>query len=171
MSADKTFLWAKILKPHGFNGEVRLSILKASKKGSKPKQVFAEMDGMMLPYFIESIQIADKLAFVKFEGVDSESDAKKMSGTLLYLDANLQSKAPKEDIFLQLVDYQVKDINLGLLGTIVEITEMPQQFIANMIYKEKEILFPVNEQIVLGVDQKNKIIEVCLPEGLLEVYL
>ena len=40
-----------------------------------------------------------------------------------------------------------------------------------MDYKGKEVLIPVIPEIVLEADKEAKILNVNLPEGLLEVYL
>jgi 16S rRNA processing protein RimM len=40
-----------------------------------------------------------------------------------------------------------------------------------MIYKSKEVLIPLIDEIVPKVDKKEKIVFTQLPEGLLEVYL
>jgi len=40
-----------------------------------------------------------------------------------------------------------------------------------MMYQNKEVLFPLNDQFVTSIDKKSKIIHVDLPEGLLDIYL
>jgi 16S rRNA processing protein RimM len=40
-----------------------------------------------------------------------------------------------------------------------------------MLYKGKEVLIPINDETILKVDRENKIMQVCLPDGLLDVYL
>ena len=40
-----------------------------------------------------------------------------------------------------------------------------------MKYKEKEVLLPVSDEIVLRADHVKKEVYVKLPEGLLDVYL
>ncbi|RYG05892.1 MAG: 16S rRNA processing protein RimM, partial [Chitinophagaceae bacterium] len=47
----------------------------------------------------------------------------------------------------------------------------PQQFIATVLYKETEIMFPLNEDIIVEIDDEEETILVNLPEGLLDVYL
>ena len=49
--------------------------------------------------------------------------------------------------------------------------EFPMQLIAKCIYQENEIMFPLNDDIVIEINEDEKMIFVDLPEGLLDVYL
>ncbi len=56
----------------------------------------------------------------------------------------------------------------GELGTVDEIIEMPHQLLARVTYKEKEMLLPLNEQTMLKVDRKGKILHrSCRPDCLI----
>ena len=56
-------------------------------------------------------------------------------------------------------------------GEIIAVNEYPQQFIATVLYKKTEIMFPLNEDIIVEIDDEEETILVNLPEGLLDVYL
>ena len=65
--------------------------------------------------------------------------------------------------------YTVLDINFGKLG---EITYINSQTSQQLIYVEKdgvEFCFPMHEQFVKGIDQKEGIMEVEIPEALLDL--
>lgn len=172
MPLSETFLWAQIIRPHGFSGEVLISLSEVlNKKMKKPESVFVDFNGNLVPYFIDSLKINGNSGVLKLEDVDNEVDAKFISGKSLFLEVSFKPKHAGSNIFDQLIGYQVKDVNLGPLGVISEINEYPQQIIASMQYNEKEILFPLNESIIVGVDKKNHLLEIKLPEGLLDVYL
>jgi 16S rRNA processing protein RimM len=40
-----------------------------------------------------------------------------------------------------------------------------------MIYKNREVLIPLTDEIIPKVDKKAKVVHSILPDGLLEVYL
>jgi len=63
----------------------------------------------------------------------------------------------------------VQDKTHGVLGEIKEIIEYPQQEMAAIIIKEKEVLIPLNEQLILEIDEEKKLISMDLPEGLLNL--
>jgi 16S rRNA processing protein RimM len=51
------------------------------------------------------------------------------------------------------------------------VQEYPQQLIAIVQYKNKEVMFPLNIDIIKGIDVEGGEIYVDLPVGLLDVYL
>ena len=59
----------------------------------------------------------------------------------------------------------------GELGEIISVQEYPQQLIATVQYKNKEVLFPLNLEIIKGIDVEGGEIYIDLPEGLLDIYL
>ena len=54
---------------------------------------------------------------------------------------------------------------------IIEIHEYPQQFVAVVPYQFKEIMFPLNDDPIIEIDEANGILKVDLPEGLIDLYL
>jgi len=46
-----------------------------------------------------------------------------------------------------------------------------QQLIAAVTYKGCEVLFPLNEEIIKGIDVVKEVVLIDLPEGLLDIYL
>jgi 16S rRNA processing protein RimM len=44
---------------------------------------------------------------------------------------------------------------------------MPQQEIAVVVYQNKEVLIPLNEKLIVSIDEDKKVILMDLPEGLL----
>jgi len=65
----------------------------------------------------------------------------------------------------------VIDENLGKLATIENVYSFAEGSLLVMLYKGKEVLIPINDETILRVDRQNKIMQVCLPDGLLDVYL
>ena len=63
------------------------------------------------------------------------------------------------------------DKNHGELGEIIEVHEYPQQYIATVPYRFREVMFPLNDEIIQSIDEEQKILYIRLPDGLLEVYL
>jgi len=57
---------------------------------------------------------------------------------------------------------------LGEIGTIDEVLEMPQQEMAFLKYKGRDVLVPLNEQFIQSVDEGNRRVMVDLPDGLLD---
>ena len=58
----------------------------------------------------------------------------------------------------------------GELGPILEIQELPMQFLAVCKVNDKEILFPLHEEIIIEMTTTRKYSN-RPPDGLLDVYL
>ena len=56
------------------------------------------------------------------------------------------------------------------LGIVKEIIDLSGNEIISVINGDREILIPMNDEILVNVDIKTRIIEVSLPDGLLELY-
>jgi 16S rRNA processing protein RimM len=67
------------------------------------------------------------------------------------------------------VGYVVLDTRLGILGPITMVDESTINVLLQVDYKGNEILIPAAEELILGVDHDKKLLEVALPDGLLDL--
>jgi 16S rRNA processing protein RimM len=70
-----------------------------------------------------------------------------------------------------LVGYTVVDVNLGHLGTVSGIMELPMQSILEIDQNGKQILVPAVEDILLSIDTDTKTVTLDTPPGLVDIYL
>jgi 16S rRNA processing protein RimM len=90
----------------------------------------------------------------------------------LYLPLALKPLRDDDEFLItDLKGFIVHDKTAGELGEIIEIHEYPQQFIAVVPYKFNEVLFPLNDDLILEIDEENEIVRVDLPEGLIDLYV
>lgn len=164
----------KLAAVHGTDGEL---LLKHSLgKRSSLKDVTAifveERKDSFLPYFVQKAKAKDaEHIYLKLEGIDSREAARAYLQKGIYLqEADFQAEA-SSNAPLSLLGFIAQDKEHGVLGTVDEIIEMPHQLLARVTYKEKEMLLPLNEQTMLKVDRKGKILHLELPDGLLDIYL
>lgn len=172
MKASDCFEIGYITKTRGLKGEVQVYLqVDAPEAYSEMESVFLEINKKLVPFFIDRIQINQNLAYIFFEDIDSIEKAKELLKKKVFL--RLEDK-PEDDLphpAQSFVGYQVSDLEKGMIGTISEILEMPQQQIAVLRPEEKEILFPLNKELIRDIDHSKKILYVVLPEGLLDIYL
>ncbi|WP_317169609.1 ribosome maturation factor RimM [Mucilaginibacter humi] len=106
------------------------------------------------------------------EDVDTIEKAAAPVKKDIYLPNKLKPVKGEEDFTLyDLEGFTVVDEDEGELGQITDIHEYPQQLVAAVTYKGCEVLFPLNEDIIVGIDVVKEILTVDLPEGLLDIYL
>ena len=173
MKIENSFKIGSIIKTKGLKGELQMYVGFENLDLIDFKAVFIDLAGKLVPYFLESIKYhQNNLAYIFLEDVDTIEKAAKLAKKDIYLPVKLKPKKKQGDFTLMdLVGFIANDINEGELGEITGIQELPQQFIATVHYKEKEVLFPLNEDIIKSIDVVKEIVLVDLPEGLLDVYL
>jgi 16S rRNA processing protein RimM len=172
MTIDSCFKLGQIQKAHGFKGEVMIQLQVKNPGDYKDlESVFVEINQKLVPFFIDSFKLTtgDK-AIVRFEDIKDEAGIKKLVGHSIYIPLEEMTEEEESNLNI-LIGYQVDDKNLGKLGKITEVYIMPGQELLAMDWKEKEVLIPVSDTILLKADHKKKILQVDLPEGLLELYL
>lgn len=173
MTHQDCFQLGYVEKSHGIQGEIVI-FLDTDNPGhySKIKTLFLEYKGSLVPYLVEKIKIQSKKGIVKLLEIDSEEKAKNLKGKLVFLPLSDLPKLKKGDYFLhEVIGFQVEDKNHGKLGQIECYYNLPQQDLYGMAFNEKEVLIPVNPDIITEVNFENRVVKTNLPDGLLEVYL
>lgn len=173
MNKSDCYFLGSIIKVFGYAGElVFLLDVDNPSNYKKLKSVLVEINNNLVPFFIQKIKVQGEHAWVKLEDVDNEEQAGELIGNDLYLPlSDLPKLKGKRFYFHEIIGFTVIDENHGRLGVIDRIFDMPQQAVANMLYMEKEVMFPLSGDFVKKVDRENKEFHVRLPEGLLEIYL
>ncbi|MEO1625196.1 MAG: ribosome maturation factor RimM [Bacteroidota bacterium] len=137
--------------------------------------VFVRQKGHPLPFFVEEFAEKGDL-LVKFEDVDTKEAAQALTSCEMFLrDADLmpeeeRSPIPSDLEYDKYTGYQLSDQQLGMIGTIEEVVEYPQQEMAVLQYQGKPILIPLNSQLIQRIDAEAKVLHMELPEGLLDIF-
>ena len=173
MKAEDCFRIGSVLKTKGLKGEMQLYIDFEGIEKVKITSLFIDMAGKMVPYFVSSLKHLQKnQAYLYLEDVDTIEKANMLVKKDIYLPNKLKPKKSKDEFTLKDVKgFIAVDETHGELGEIIDVAEYPQQLIATLNYKNKEILFPLNTDIIKGIDVEGNEIYIDLPEGLLDVYL
>lgn len=173
MNIDDCFNLGYVIKPHGVKGEVQVFLdVDNPEHYKKLESVFLEINQKLVPFFISQISISNNNSIVKFDDINSFDQAEELISANLYLP--LSSLPPlKEGQFYyhQVIGYKVKDEQLGVIGEVEDIVTLPHHEIFIFRYQGKEVLAPLNDQVIKKVNHNEMILEVLLPDGLLDVYL
>lgn len=175
MKKEDCFLFASIIKLHGYKGAVAVKIISAvdEKKFKKEGSVFVEIHKQLIPFFIESFSKKDsEWAYIQFVGIDTEVKAKELLKSSIWLPSSLLPKLTGKQLSsADITEYSVNDKLHGELGKVNKLIEMQHYPLIEILVGEKEILIPAAEEIILKIDRKNKIIYINAPEGLIDMYL
>jgi len=173
MTTEDHFRIGTILKTKGLKGELNIYVDFEGIEKIKFNSLFIEIAGKLVPYFVSSIKYLQKNAgYLVLEDVDTVEKAGLLVRKDIYLPNKLKPKKKKSEFTLMdLKGFIAIDGNEGELGEITEVLEYPQQILASVVFKNKEVLFPLNEAIIKGINADDNELYVELPEGLLDIYL
>ena len=164
---------AQIVKSYDVNGEVviRLSSGILEDYNFKKEPVFIIFDGLPVPFFITSFKTkGSNGALVKFETINDLSHSEELLKKEILVDSSTidpDSIDMDEDqaMVAFLMGFKVKDQNGKLVGEISDYYNYPNNPCIELNGKH---LVPFNEELILKLDNKKRIIAMTIPGGLLE---
>jgi len=170
---EEAFYLGYITKTKGLKGEVQLFFEYDDPELLELDIVFADINGKMVPFFVSSYKLhTNGTGYFYFDDIDHIDKAQVLVKKKVYQPLSKMPDRSEEDFhYNDLKGFLVFDETHGELGEIIEVNEYPQQFVATVSYKDIEILFPLNEDMILEIDEDEATILVDLPEGLLDIYL
>jgi 16S rRNA processing protein RimM len=171
---DGYFYLGKITKLFASKGALQVYLDTDSPENYlKLESVFVRMNGQLIPFFIESIELRhNHMAVVTFADVDTIDVATLLLNCDLFLPETLLPPLTGNRFYYHEVKgFTVMDKNFGNAGIVEEVLEYPHQAVLRVLLRNKEILIPITDDIVLDVDREKRIIRTEAPEGLIELYL
>ena len=170
MTREDYRLLGSVVKTRGISGQVIVrSEIAINGINEDQKFVMIKIDGLLVPFFIESCQSLSKEAIIlKLRDTDTREKADKLKDKEVWLPWN---KIKNSQILHtdDLSGYKVIDISAGNIGRSTGILNIPGNELLRVDYQERELLVPIQEGIILEINSKKKFIRVNLPEGFLEI--
>jgi len=102
----------------------------------------------------------------KFEGVDTVSDAEKIVGQTIFIEASREDQINM--IGKDLLGYEVFAESGDLVGILKDVMWLPHSDVYVITYGEKEFLIPVIPEVVKGINHEQGVIVISPMEGLLD---
>ena len=124
-------------------------------------------DGKQLT--IRSSRWHNQILLLAFDGVTDRNQIEELRDQLISSDVDLDSLAPGEYHFQQLIGCEVFQQNGELIGAVDEIVKLPGQDLLSVNRAGAQVLIPMVKQIIIEIDVLAKKIVVNPPEGLLDV--
>jgi 16S rRNA processing protein RimM len=129
-----------------------------------------------IPYIIETFEeIKRKEYLVKFEDVNTKEFAEKLVKKEVFITENLFEKWITEDeyntSFSYIIGFNLLNEKQELIGKIEDVIDLTSHEIAQVFVNSKEVLVPLQESLILEIDEEKKQVVMNIPEGLLEIYL
>ncbi len=173
MKKEETFYIGYITRTKGLKGELQVYFDFEDYEELDLDVVFIELNSKLVPHFSASVKVyPNRTALFFFDDIDHIDKATPLVKKKVYLAADkLPERDPEELRYEDLKGFTAIDRQYGSLGEILTIHEYPQQYVASVLYKDREILFPLSDDFIEEIDEKEKTIRLMLPEGLLDIYM
>ncbi|MDC0571226.1 ribosome maturation factor RimM [Flavobacteriaceae bacterium] len=174
MKKEDCFYLGKIVKKYSFKGEI-LAKLDTDQPDiyENLDALFIEVSNSLIPYFVEKSQLhKSNLLRLKLEDVTSEGDADALLKKDLYLPLDLLPKLEGNAFYFhEIIGFQVIDENFGPVGQITGVNDSTTQALFEIDHHGKEVLIPINDNIINSLDRTVKTVLVKTPPGLIDLYL
>lgn len=165
----------KVHKPHGVKGLLKVSFDNPFLllKGLPFTAVFINKGGKPFPYFVSSFEEqGDGQCLLLLEDVDSREKALALNNKEILLPQAVAEQVfdmDEEGEFVDLEGFTLFDQHNQAIGRIEEVVVLPGHELAKLTIKGQEVLIPLNEEIVLAIDEDLMTVQVDIPEGLLDL--
>lgn len=162
-----------ILKSHGFKGHFKL-YLKDEFAALKwdVSFLFVEIDNYKVPFKIAEI-LDEKNHIVKFEDINNSESLKPFLSKKIFIDQKYMNNSIQKKITKSEYDYlngfTVMDQDKTQIGKILAIHQYPHQEMAEIRYKGNTILIPINPLLIIAENRENRMIQIEIVEGLLDL--
>ena len=153
---------AKVTKLFGGDGLLSLRL-----SADFPDRV--NIDGLEVPLFISSFKPAGNAkAVVSFDDLDNDRRASELVGRdiYIYVEPDIDDELYWEDMD----GYTFIDLVSGMSGTIEGFRDYTDNPLVEVDFSGVEVLVPVSDEIIVSVDDRARIVEANLPEGLINLY-
>ena len=161
----------KIVNTHGVKGEVKVIPLTDNpERFNDLEWVYIEKNNKLVKYKIGGVKFLKNFVIIKFQGVDDINSAQELKETYMKVDRKNAVKLPEGSFFIcDLIGCTVFEENGNKLGVIADVIQTG----SNDVYivkreQGRDVLVPALKSVVRTVSLEKRMLEVQLPEGLVE---
>ena len=174
MLKSECFYLGKIVSKYSFKGEVLIKLdTDEPEEYENLESVFISLGNNLVPFFIKKSRLhRSTLLRVRFEEIVDESDADRIMGSEIYLPLTLLPKLTGNKFYFhEVIGFTLLDSEHGDIGIIESVNDTTAQALFEVKKDGKELLIPINDEIITKVDREHKTIHVNTPEGLVDLYM
>lgn len=173
MQKSDCFLLGRITKKHSFKGELVIHLdTDQPEKYQNLESVFLDYKGELVPFFIiECLWTGGQKLRVRFEDIETETEAERYINTELFLPLSFLPKLDGNQFYFHEVEgFNAVDEEHGDIGIIETVSDENFQPLFIIKHGEKEILIPAIDTFISKIDRTEKTIFLKTPEGLIDLF-
>lgn len=164
----------KFLKPHGINGEIAILRDFDELDFNDHSCVIVDVDGIFVPFFLTAVRPKGaETDLVTIDGITNEHLASRLTNKTVYiLNSEIKDDDNEEEGFYadDFIGYKVLSEDGSLLGEITGVDDSTANYLFVVETSGGEnLLIPVADEFILGINPELGEITMSLPEGLLDM--
>ena len=164
MTIDELVLFGTISKPFSFRGQL---IVYSNFNSISSKTVFVKIDDSYVPFkLVNSSSYKKNLFKFNLFEINDEEKAKSLVNKEIYIKKD--DVAKNEDSLYFLINFNLYNKKV-FVGPVISIMSRIGQDLIVVDYKNKNVLIPFAEQLITNIDKEEQILEMDLPNGLLQI--
>jgi len=174
MRIEDCFYLGKIVSKYSYRGELLIKLdTDDPQLYEKMESVFVSIRDSLVPFFIEKSRLhKSNLLRVQFDDIKSEEEAQRLVGAELFLPLSMLPKLSGNRFYYhEIIGFSLQDAKHGNLGVITGVNDSAAQALFELEKEGKQLLIPINDEIIQKVDRSKRTIFVSTPEGLVDLYL
>lgn len=174
MLKSECFYLGTIVGKFSFKGEVLIKLdTDEPEFYLEEESIFVDLHRNLIPFFIEKSNLQKgHLLRVKLEDIDSEDQAEELIDCKVYLPLDRLPELDDDQFYYHdVIGFKMIDKGFGEIGLLKAVNDNVPQHLFIIDHQGKEVLVPVNDDLIEKVDKSAKCIYLDLPEGLVELYL
>lgn len=167
----------KLQKTHALRGELNVLLDIDPEYLVAGNPAIIDIDGIYVPFFAESIRPKGHFSFlVKFDGIDSEFEAKKLVNKSVYALRDKLKEFISENydeeyaLYDDLIGFEIEESGHGVIGKVVEIDSNTENELFLVETPDGDTIYiPLTEDFIDEIDEDARVIRMSLPDGLLDL--
>lgn len=167
----------KLLKTHGLKGELNMLLDIDPGYLEEGNPAVLDIDGIYVPFYADSLRTKGSFSYlVKFDGIDSETEARKLVNKSVFAlrdrlkEFMLENYDEEYALYDDLIGWTIEDADAGVIGKVVEIdTNTENELFIVETPEGKTVYIPLTEDFIEKMDEEEKRVYMRLPDGLLDL--
>ncbi len=173
MLKEECFFLGTIVGKYSFKGEILAKLDTDSPSTCLDlESIFIDTPQGLVPYFIDRSQLhKSSLLRVKFDGIDSESEADALLKKDLFLPLNMLPQLDGNQFYYhEVTGFLAIDQFNKEIGIIKNVNDSGPQPLFVIDADGTEILIPVHDNFIKELDREENKIFLDLPDGLMDIF-
>ena len=169
---EEVYRIGKIGRPHGIKGEVSFMFTDDVFDRVDAEYLVIKVDGILVPFYMEEYRFrTDETALVKFEGIDSQEQARGLTNCEVFFPVAMAEVDEENFTWAQLTGFTLTNgSHRKVIGKVESIDDSTEYILMTVVNDQnRQILIPATPAFIKDINVEKREIWMELPEGLLEL--